>query len=50
MKVIKSAESKYPTLLQSLGGWGVQISNGDCKLNSKLLLQSYWMDKNVQEM
>ena len=25
MKVIKSAESKYPTLLQTLGGWGVQI-------------------------
>ena len=51
MKAIKSAESKYPTLLQSLGGWGVQIYKWgfQIKLNPKLLLKPYWMDKNVQE-
>ena len=43
MKVIKSAESKYPTLLQSLGGWSVQINKWELqiKLNPKLLSQPY---------
>ena len=43
MKAVKSAESKYPTLLQSLGGWGVQIYKWglQIKLNPKLLLQPY---------
>ena len=51
MKVIKSAENKYPMLLQSLGGWGVQIYKWglQIKLNPKLLLQPYLMGKNVQE-
>ena len=51
MKAIKSTKSKYPTLLQSLGGWGVQIYKWglQIKLNPKLLLQPHRMDKNVQE-
>ena len=39
MKAIKSAENKYPTLLQSLGGWGVQSING---IASKIKIQSYY--------
>ena len=51
MKAIKSVESKYPTLLQSLEGWGVHIYKWglQIKLNPKLLLQPYRMDKNVQK-
>ena len=49
MKAIKSAESKYPMLLQSLGGWGVQIYKWglEIKLNPKLLLQPYRMYKKM---
>ena len=43
MKAIKGAKSKDSTLLQSLGGWGVQIYKWglQIKLSPKLLLQPY---------